>query len=136
MSLRPPDESAPTGRAAGYTEQGAAASIPHGPSNDLNAASLAGPIQGACDSERDPEPRLQNMTSSMVPVVEAVERRGKYNVPHVIKIPTSVRVPLDVVDLIDTACREAARRGERLTRDEAVSRSVRAFWGKKKRPSG
>ncbi|WP_047520644.1 hypothetical protein [Microbacterium sp. ZOR0019] len=60
------------------------------------------------------------------------KKRGPYNVQRVNKVPASYRLPPDVIELIDTARNEAAERGDRLTKDEAITMAVRSFWGKRR----
>lgn len=60
------------------------------------------------------------------------KKRGPYNVQRVNKKPASYRLPPDVIELIDTARNEAAERGDRLTKDEAITMAVRSFWGKRR----
>jgi hypothetical protein len=60
------------------------------------------------------------------------KKRGPYNVQRVNKVPASYRLPPDVIELIDNARNEAAERGDRLTKDEAITMAVRSFWGKRR----
>lgn len=60
------------------------------------------------------------------------KKRGPYNVQRVNKKPASYRLPPDVIELIDAARNEAAERGDRLTKDEAITMAVRSFWGKRR----
>ncbi|MFJ2535780.1 hypothetical protein [Microbacterium maritypicum] len=60
------------------------------------------------------------------------KKRGPYNVQRVNKVPASYRLPPDVIELIDTARNEAAERGDRLTKDDAITMAVRSFWGKRR----
>lgn len=62
----------------------------------------------------------------------AGKKRGPYNVQRVNKKPASYRLPPDVIELIDAARNEAAERGDRLTKDEAITMAVRSFWGKRR----
>lgn len=60
------------------------------------------------------------------------KKRGPYNVQRIEKHPATFRLPPDVFEYIDQARDEAAARGDRLTKDEAITMAVRAFWGKKR----
>lgn len=59
--------------------------------------------------------------------------RGPYNVMRIEKKAVTYRLPLDVIALVGEARAEAAAAGERLTHDEAISRAVRWFYGKRRR---
>lgn len=58
--------------------------------------------------------------------------RGPYNVQKLDKSPVSFRLPPDAIALIEQARAEATARGERLTKDDAMTMAIRAFWGKKR----
>lgn len=60
------------------------------------------------------------------------KKRGPYNVQRIEKKPVTYRLPPDVIEYIDQARDEAAARGDRLTKDEAITMAVRAFWGGKR----
>lgn len=60
------------------------------------------------------------------------KKRGPYNVQRIEKHPATFRLPPDVLEYIDQARNEAAARGDRLTKDEAITMAVRAFWGGKR----
>lgn len=57
------------------------------------------------------------------------KKRGPYNVQRIEKKAATFRLPPDVIEYIDRARDEAAVRGDRLTKDEAVTMAVRSFWG-------
>lgn len=48
---------------------------------------------------------------------------------RVVKIPVTYRLPEDCLDLIEAAVDEAARQGERLTREQAVTDAIRRAYG-------
>ena len=60
------------------------------------------------------------------------KKRGPYNVQRVDKKAATFRLPPDVFEFIDQARNEAAARGDRLTKDEAVTMAIRSFWGGKR----
>lgn len=60
------------------------------------------------------------------------KKRGPYNVQRIDKRPASFRLPPDVLELINKAREEATANGTRLTKDDAVTMAIRAFWGKKR----
>lgn len=60
------------------------------------------------------------------------KKRGPYNVQRIEKKSVTYRLPPDVIEYIDQARDEAAARGDRLTKDEAITMAVRAFWGGKR----
>jgi|TARA_B100000700_G_scaffold317895_2_gene410024 hypothetical protein len=60
------------------------------------------------------------------------KKRGPYNVQRIEKHPATFRLPPDVFEYINQARDEAAARGDRLTKDEAITMAVRAFWGGKR----
>lgn len=60
------------------------------------------------------------------------KKRGPYNVQRLNKQPASFRLPPDVIDMIDQARQQATERGEKLTKDDAVTMAIRSFWGKKR----
>lgn len=62
----------------------------------------------------------------------AAKKRGPYNVQRIPKKAATFRLPPDVLEYIDQARDQAAARGDRLTKDEAVTMAVRAFWGGKR----
>jgi len=59
--------------------------------------------------------------------------RGPYNVKRVDKKAATFRLPPDVLELIDNAREDAANNGVRLTKDDAVTAAIRAFYGKGRR---
>lgn len=61
------------------------------------------------------------------------KKRGPYNVKHVVKKAATFRLPPDVHELIDQAREEAAANGDRLTKDDAVTAAIRAYYGRKRR---
>jgi hypothetical protein len=54
-------------------------------------------------------------------------------VKHIDKKATTLRLPLDVLQLIDEARTAAAEAGDRLTKDEAVTQALRWYYGKRRR---
>lgn len=85
----------------------------------------------AADEDRDPV----DVGEPASPTKKAAVRkpRGPYNVVHVERVQVSYRLPPDAVELIETAKLEAAARGDRLTKDDAVAQAIRGFYGKKRR---
>jgi len=49
--------------------------------------------------------------------------------PRVIKVAATFRLPLDCIDLLDDLVYEAAERGVRVTKEEAVAAAIRAHYG-------
>lgn len=62
---------------------------------------------------------------------KVVKKRGPYNVQRVKKTAVTTRQPDDVIELIELARNDAAAKGDRLTKDEVVTKAVRAYWGRK-----
>lgn len=58
-------------------------------------------------------------------------RTQKYNVTRPVKRAVTYRLPLDVIALIEAEIFAEAEAGNRLTKDDAVTRAVRASFGKK-----
>lgn len=54
---------------------------------------------------------------------------GPIRRPRVVKISASYRLPPDVLDLLDQAVQDAAARGERLTKEDAVAQAIRQTYG-------
>jgi len=88
-----------------------------------------------------PRPADDQTTDPINQTSEAVEeptspragkKRGPYNVQRIEKKAATYRLPADVINYIDEARNEAAVRGDRLTKDEAITMAVRAFWGGKR----
>lgn len=84
----------------------------------------------AADQDVDPVDTPATAAPAAAPATG--KKRGPYNVQRVNKKPASYRLPPDVIELIDTARNEAAERGDRLTKDEAITMAVRSFWGKRR----
>lgn len=88
----------------------------------------------AADQDVDPvDTPATSATAAPAPASPRTgKKRGPYNVQRVNKVPASYRLPPDVIELIDNARNEAAERGDRLTKDEAITMAVRSFWGKRR----
>lgn len=96
-------------------------------------ASLKRAPRPAADDGIDPvDPHLEVAEEAPKRSSQAGKKRGPYNVQRVEKVPASYRLPPDVIELINQARAEAAARGDRLTKDEAVTMAVRSFWGGKR----
>jgi hypothetical protein len=95
-------------------------------------ASLKRSPRPAADDGIDPVHPHPEIAEAPKKSAQAGKKRGPYNVQRVDKRPASYRLPPDVIELIDQARAEAAARGDRLTKDEAVTMAVRSFWGGKR----
>jgi len=95
-------------------------------------ASLKRAPRPAADDAIDPVDPHPDIAGAPKKSPQAGKKRGPYNVQRVDKRPASYRLPPDVIELIDQARAEAAARGDRLTKDEAVTMAVRSFWGGKR----
>ena len=96
-------------------------------------ASLKRAPRPAADDGIDPvDPQPEQATEQTKTSPQAGKKRGPYNVQRVNKMPASFRLPPDVIELIDQARNDFAARGDRLTKDEAVTMAIRSFWGGKR----
>jgi hypothetical protein len=62
-----------------------------------------------------------------------VRRTEKNNLARPIKKAATFRLPPDVSELVDAEIAAEAELGNRLTKDDAITRAVRAAYGKKAR---
>jgi hypothetical protein len=62
-----------------------------------------------------------------------VRRTEKNNLARPIKKAATFRLPPDVFELVDAEIAAEAELGNRLTKDDAITRAVRAAYGKKAR---
>ena len=99
-------------------------------------ASLKRMPRPAIDEDRDPVDvgaAAPPQAAKPVKTPQPRKPRGPYNVIHVERVQVSYRLPPDAVELIEAAKLEAAARGDRLTKDDAVAQAIRGFYGKKRR---
>lgn len=96
-------------------------------------ASLKRMPRPAADEDRDPVD--VGTAEPQAPAKASTPRkpRGPYNVVHVERVQVSYRLPPDAVELVEAAKLEAAARGDRLTKDDAVAQAIRGFYGKRRR---
>jgi hypothetical protein len=67
------------------------------------------------------------------PTEPKVRRTEKNNLARPIKKAATFRLPPDVFELVDAEIAAEAALGNRLTKDDAITRAVRAAYGKKGR---
>ena len=78
------------------------------------------PLKPTPESATQPAPAPQS-----VPPAPATRVRPR----RVVKIPVTYRLPEECLDLIETAVDQAAARGEKLTREQAVTDAIRLAYG-------
>lgn len=96
-------------------------------------ASLKRMPRPAADEDRDPVDVGTAEPAAPTKAPTPRKPRGPYNVVHVERVQVSYRLPPDAVELVEAAKLEAAARGDRLTKDDAVAQAIRGFYGKKRR---